>query len=56
MAMDPQKKKEFWEYIEKTAQKVDSWPEWMKGGEPRRVAKSTGEEGTSTSSKKSQEK
>ena len=56
MAMDPQKKKDFWEFVEKTAQRVDSWPEWMKGGEPRRVAKSPSNESDSSSSEKPQGK
>lgn len=29
--MKPKQGKEFWEFLKKTAEIVDSWPEWMKG-------------------------
>ena len=27
--------RDFWEFVESTARKVESWPDWMKGGSTR---------------------
>jgi hypothetical protein len=35
-AKSPQRDDEFWKSLEKMAGQVDSWPQWMKGGEGRK--------------------
>jgi hypothetical protein len=41
--------REFWQFVEKTAKEVESWPDWMKGGsakseagQPKQEAQSAG--------------
>jgi len=34
---DTPERKRFWEYVEKSAKEVRSWPKWMRGGENPRV-------------------
>jgi hypothetical protein len=29
--------REFWEFVENTSRKVESWPDWMKGGSTRQA-------------------
>jgi len=36
-AKTPAQEKDFWKSVEKMARQVDSWPQWMKGGEGRKV-------------------
>lgn len=35
-AKSPQRDDEFWKSLEKMAGQVDSWPQWIKGGEGRK--------------------
>lgn len=40
---DTPEKKEYWDFVEQTAQKVAGWPEWMMGPKPSKVSKTASE-------------
>lgn len=42
--MDSQEDKEYWEFVEKTAEKVESYPVWKRGGETAGTEQKNGTE------------